>query len=455
MRLYDSSRIDKNNMLFSDRAIWLLLIPVIMEQILNSFMGMADTMMVSNVGSEAISAVSLVDAFNFLIIQVFAAMGAGATILCSQYIGRGDHKMGNRAAKQVIFTVTVISVFLTVVCLIACKPLLVLMFGQIEDAVMDACITYFLITVLSFPFIALFNAGSAFYRAGGNSKFPMMVSIISNVLNIGGNAVLIFGFHMGVAGAAYATLASRMFCAVVILYYLRRPNQVIVLDDYFSIRPDMSMILRILAIAIPAGIENGMFQFGKLAIQSSISTLGTTAIAANAMEIILENLNGVGAMAMGIGLMTLVGQCVGAGRMEEAKYYIIKVSLWAEYVMIFSCVLFLILTRPIAALANLTPECTDMVFQMNLFISIIKPLFWVLSFDLAYGMRAAGDVKFSMIVSTITMWSVRVAVSVFLIRVVGMGPIAAWIGMGCDWFVRAVIFPIRFISGKWTTQKVI
>ena len=435
--------------------MWALLIPVMLEQLLNSFMGMADTMMVSRVGSAAISAVSLVDSINLLIIQVFAAMSAGATIICSHYIGSKRNEDANKAASQVTLTVFVISVSITVLGLIFCRPLLSLIFGKVDQEVMDASIKYFIITVISYPFIALFNAGSAFYRASGESRRPMHISVVSNMLNIAGNAILIFGFGMGVVGAALSTLISRIFCMVVVFIYLRRPGQPIVQRDYFKIRPDLRIIAKILAVGVPSGIENGMFQFGKLAIQSSVSTLGTRAIAANAMTIIFENVNGIAGVAMGIGLMTIVGQCIGASETNQAKYYIVKVTGYAELVVLSTCLLLCALAKPITYIAGMEAGAAKMVFDMVCYITIMKPLVWVLSFIPAYGMRAAGDVKFSMIVSTLTMWFCRVAICVFLIRVMGFGPIAVWIGMSCDWSLRAVIFTCRFFSNKWLEKKVI
>ena len=435
--------------------MWALLIPVMLEQFLNSFMGMADTMMVSRIGSAAISAVSLVDSVNVLIIQIFAAMATGATIICAQYIGRGNEKDANKAAYQVTLTVFVISMVLTVMGLVFRRPLLSLAFGQIEQDVMEASVTYFTLSVISYPFIALFSAGSAFYRAGGESRLPMIISVISNVMNIIGNAVFIFGFGMGVFGAALATLISRVFCMVVIFAYLRKPNQPIIQRNYFSIRPEWALIGMILAVGIPSGIENGMFQFGKLAIQSSVSTLGTTAIAANAMTIILENINGIAGMAMGIGLMTIVGQCIGAGEKNQAKYYIVKVTGYAEIVVLSSCLLLIVLTKPVTVIAGMDSAAAGMVFDMMLYITVTKPFVWVLSFVPGYGMRAAGDIKYSMIVSSLTMWFARVAISIFLIRVLHFGPIAVWIGMSCDWTLRAIMFTGRFFSNRWLNKKVI
>ena len=441
--------------MFSNRDLRKLLIPLVVEQILNSLMGTADSIMVSNVGPAAISAVSLVDSINILVIQAFYALAAGGAIICSQYIGQGDHKNAGRSANQLVFVVTVISAAVTAACLAFRVPLLKLIFGQVEPAVMDAAQIYFFFTTLSFPFIALYDAGASIFRSQGNTRGPMTVSVISNVINIGGNAVLIWVFHMGVAGAAIATLASRIFCAVVVLWQLRLDRQPIVVKNYYQIRPDGKMIGRILSLGIPSGVENSMFQLGKLSIQSSVSTLGTVAIAAQAMTNILENLNGIAAIGVGIGLMTVVGQCLGAGRKDEAIYYIKKLSILAEIIIIASCLLVFALTIPITKLGGMEPQSAQMCFHMVTWITIVKPIVWVMAFVPAYGLRAAGDVKFSMLTSCITMWAFRFCLCVYLIRFRGFGPMAVWIGMFTDWTVRGIVFFLRFHSRKWLNHKVV
>lgn len=448
-------KMNEQRHIFTNRMLRNLLVPVIFEQVLNSLMGTVDTMMVSNVGSAAISAVSLVDSINVLVIQAFSALAAGGAIICSQYIGQKNHEMANKSARQVLFIITAISVAVTALCLAFRIPLLRLIFGKVEADVMTASMVYFFYTALSFPFIALYDAGASIFRSQGNTRGPMVVSMISNGINIGGNAVLIWVFHMGVAGAAIATLASRVFCAVVVLWQLRLNRQPIVVRDYYKIRPDGKMITRILSLGIPSGVENSMFQLGKLAIQSSVSTLGTVAIAAQAMTNILENLNGIAAIGVGIGLMTVVGQCMGAGRKDEAIYYIKKLSVLAEIVIIVSCLLVFALTVPVTKLGGMEPESARMCFHMVTWITIVKPIVWVMGFVPAYGLRAAGDVKFSMITSCCTMWACRFCLCVFLIRVMGFGPMGVWIGMFADWTVRSIIFTWRFHSRKWLQHKVI
>lgn len=446
---------DNTQHLYNNLELRKLLIPIIVEQLLSSLMGTADTMMVSNIGSAAISAVSLVDSINILVIQALSALSAGGAILCSQYLGSKNQKEANRSAQQVLFVMVVLSVMLSAFCLIFRNPLLRLIFGKVESDVMTNSQTYFLFTLLSFPFIGLYDAGASIMRSQNNSRSPMIISVISNFMNIAGNAILIFGFQMGVEGAAISTLVSRIFCAVVVIWQLRSENEPISIRNYFSIRPDFHLIKKILFIGIPSGIENSMFQFGKLAIQSTVSTLGTVAIAAQAMTNILENLNGIAAIGIGIGLMTVVGQCLGANRKDEAIYYIKKLSWLAEAVVIASCLLVFALTKPITIIAGMESASAKLCLSMVTFITIVKPLSWVLAFIPPYGMRSAGDVKFSMITSCCTMWLCRVSLCIYLCRVWGFGPIAVWIGMFCDWTLRAIIFSIRFHSGKWLNHHVI
>lgn len=441
--------------MFTNRMIRNLLVPVVLEQILNSIMGTADTMMVSNVGSAALSAVSLVDSINVLLIQAFSALAAGGAIVCAQYIGQRNYEKANMSARQVLFIITAISVVVSAVCLIFQKPLLRLIFGAVDADVMRASETYFFFTALSFPFIAAYDSAASIFRAQENTKGPMTISMISNIMNIGGNAVLIWVFYLGVAGAAISTLVSRIFCAVVVLWQLRKDRQPVVVKDYLKIRPDWSMIGRILGLGIPSGIENSMFQLGKLAIQSTVSTLGTAAIAAQAMTNILENLNGIAAIGVGVGLMTIVGQCLGAGRKDEAVYYIKKLCVIAEAVIIVSCLSVYALVRPVTILGGMESTSAEMCIHMMTWITIVKPVVWTMAFVPGYGLRAAGDVKFSMITSCCTMWACRFCLCVFLIRVLGFGPMGVWIGMFADWTVRGIIFTWRFHSRKWLEHKVI
>lgn len=441
--------------MFTNRMIRNLLVPVVLEQILNSIMGTADTMMVSNVGSAG-SFCGVSGRLHQYTSDpgLFGAGSRRCHCMCPVYRSE-NYEKANMSARQVLFIITAISVAVSAVCLIFQKPLLRFIFGAVEADVMRASETYFFFTALSFPFIAAYDSAASIFRAQENTKGPMTISMISNVMNIGGNAILIWVFHLGVAGAALSTLVSRIFCAVVVLYQLRKDRQPIVVRDYLKIRPDWGMIKRILGLGIPSGVENSMFQLGKLAIQSTVSTLGTTAIAAQAMTNILENLNGIAAIGVGVGLMTIVGQCLGAGRKDEAVYYIKKLCVIAEFVIIASCLVVYILARPVTILGGMEKESAAMCIHMITWITIVKPLVWTMGFVPGYGLRAAGDVKFSMITSCCTMWACRFCLCVFLIRVLGFGPMGVWIGMFADWTVRGIIFTWRFHSRKWLEHKVI
>lgn len=443
------------SLMFDNRKLAKLLIPLALDQLLNSFMGTVDTLCVSNLGSAAISAVSLVDSINILIVQAFFALASGGTVVCSHYLGCKEKKQAQEAARQLVFITFMLSLAITVLFVIFNGPLLHLIFGKVEQDVMSNARKYFFFTTLSYPFIALYDDGSCILRAQENSRLPMQISIISNIMNVIMNLVFVWIFHWGVTGIAISTLISRIFSMAVVMIKLRNPSFDVSLRHYFSIRPDWSKIKKILYIGVPSGIENSMFQFGKLAIQSTVSLMGTAAIAAQGMTNIIENLNGILAIGIGIGLMTVVGETLGAGHKEEAVYYIKKLCIIAEVTMVLSCIFMYAITRPITIFGGMEPESAKLCIFMVTCITIVKPLIWDMAFIPAYGLRAAGDVKFSMTVSVLTMWLCRVTLATVLARVFHMGPMAVWIGMFTDWGIRNIIFTIRFHSRKWLQHKVI
>ena len=426
-----------------------LLIPLMFEQVLTALMGSVDTIMVTNIGSAAISAVSLVDSLNILII--FAAMATGGAIICAQYLGSNQKDKANQALKQLIFSVTLISILITIPCILFRRPLLTLIFGSVEKNVMDNALSYLFITALSYPFIALYNAGAASFRTSQNSRLPMAIAFGSNILNILGNIFFIFTLSLGVAGAALSTLLSRIISALIILTLLKQPKQDLYVDSYLSIRPEIETITKIL----PTGIENGMFQFGKLVIQSTVSTMGTTAIAAQAMVAMLESFACQASIGIGLGMMTVVGKCVGAKEYEQARHYTISLTRLAWIVCIVFCATIMLFIQQITSLAGMEAESAKLAIWLTRIVFAYKMIFWTPSFLPGYGLRAAGDVKFSMITSTLSMWIRRVVVTIFLVHTFHMGPLAVWIGMGADWTIRSFIFLARFKSNKWLEHKVI
>ena len=439
--------------MFSNKMIAGILIPVVLEQLLNSIMGTADTMMVSNIGSAAISAVSLVDSINILVIQAFSALAAGGAIVCSQYIGQQNKKMANESARQVLFIITAISIAVSVLCLGFKKPLLRLIFGSVEADVMRASETYFFYTAISFPFIAAYDSAASIFRAQENTKGPMLISMISNAMNIVGNAIMIWIFHMGVAGAAISTLVSRIFCAVVVLIQLRKDRQPIVVRDYLKIRPDWAMIRRILGIGIPSGVENSMFQLGKIAVLSLVSGLGTASLAANAVSNNIANFAILPGMSFGFALLTVCAQCVGAGDFEQVKYYT-KHMMRVEYLCLIASNLLVILSLPfILSIYNLSDEAAMYTNDIILYHAACVVTIWPLSFTLPNTLRAAADVKVTMILSIISMWVFRFGFSYLLTMEFHMGIFGVWVAMTIDWLVRGIFFVCRYKSGRW--QKII
>lgn len=442
-------------MLFDKKELRRLLVPLVIEQVLTGLMGVADTLMVSAVGEAAVSGVSLVDSLNLLVTFFFSALAAGGTIVCSQYIGREDENNANRAAHQVLLASLAISLLLCALLAPLRRPVLRLIFGSVEPAVTDAAEVYLLVTALSYPFLAVYTASAALFRSAGNSRLPMTVAAAADAMNIVGNAILIFVCGMGALGAALATLASRIFSAAVMLYHQRRHGGVIALRGVSSMRPDRAMLRRILRIGLPSGVENGMFQFGKLVVQSTVSILGTTAIASQAVVVTLESFGSMPGQAIGVGLMTVAGQCIGRGLYKEASDYMRRFTRISTLVVLATGVLISGAVPGIVRLTALSEEGAQLVCRLIWFTSVLKVILWPTAFTLPNGMRAAGDVSYAMWVSTLSMWIFRVALSWYLCRYTPVGLWGVWIGWCTDWLVRALCFRLRFRSGKWHEHAVL
>ena len=425
------------NPLFTRQALVALLLPLIAEQALSVTIGLADTLMVSSVGEAAVSGVSLVDSFNTLMIQVMSALATGGAVVTSQYIGHREPKNAKAAAAQILFVLASFSLVVAAVVVVGRHAILRGIFGSIDADVMRYAETYFLLSALSYPFIGLYNAGAALFRAQGNSKISMLSSLVMNVINIGGNAVLIYGFGMGVMGAALASLVSRAVACVVVLYLLQKP----------------ACPLR---VGIPAGIENGMFQIGKLSVSSLTSTLGTAAIAANAVANTTTTFLNIPANAVGMAALTVVGQCLGAGEKEQAVYYSRRLLLTAycgAWVMNLSA--FLFANRFAISLFNLSPEAQTMALQVMVWFNFVSLFFWPSSFTLPNILRAAGDARFTMAVSILSMWVFRVGFCYVMVLGFHGRLLSIWMGMFLDWVFRSLCFFVRFARGRWMEQSVI
>ena len=444
------------NPLFTRQALVALLLPLIAEQALSVTIGLADTLMVSSVGEAAVSGVSLVDSFNTLMIQVMSALATGGAVVTSQYIGHREPKNAKAAAAQILFVLASFSLVVAAVVVVGRHAILRGIFGSIDADVMRYAETYFLLSALSYPFIGLYNAGAALFRAQGNSKISMLSSLVMNVINIGGNAVLIYGFGMGVLGAALASLVSRAVSCLVVLYLLQKPACPLRVDGLRALAPDGGLIRRILRVGIPAGIENGMFQIGKLSVSSLTSTLGTAAIAANAVANTATTFLNIPANAVGMAALTVVGQCLGAGEKEQAVYYSRRLLLTAycgAWVMNLSA--FLFANRFAISLFNLSPEAQTMALQVMVWFNFVSLFFWPSSFTLPNILRAAGDARFTMAVSILSMWVFRVGFCYVMVLGFHGRLLSIWMGMFLDWVFRSLCFFVRFARGRWMEQSVI
>ena len=440
-------------MLFSGKDLRRLIIPLVIEQILAVTIGMADTVMVSSVGEAAVSGISLVDTINVLLINIFSALAAGGAVVAAQYMGRKDHDNANAAAKQLILSTTAVSLLIMALSLLCKKPLLRLIFGSIEPDVMANAQTYFFLSVLSYPFLAVYNSGADLFRSMGNSKVSMFTSLTMNLANVSGNAVLIYIFNMGVAGAGIASLASRALGAVVMLVLLRNRNNPVSVRQLHRIRFQPTMIKNIMRIGVPNGLENSMFQIGKILTSSLIASFGTVAIAANAVANTVVSMECIPGIAIGLGMVTVVGQCVGAGEYEQAKRYTQKLMLLTYMTMAILNMGILLAQRPIVEFYHLSPQTMELARWLLVYHSLLCMVIWPASFTLPNAFRAANDVKFPMAVSIVSMWVCRIGMSYLLGQGFNMGVKGVWIAMTCDWLVRASIFAWRFLSGRWKNKK--
>lgn len=442
-------------MLFSNQDLKKLIIPLIIEQILVILVGFSDTVMVASVGEAAVSAVSLVDGINVLLINIFSALATGGAVVASQFIGQGSIKKAQYSAKQLILITALLASVIMIIIIIFNGSLLQLIFGHVEVNVMKNAEIYFLFSAISYPFIALYNAGAALFRAIGNSKISMINSAIMNVINIGLNAVFIFGFKWGVFGAVLATLIARMVACTVILKTLSHKNNELYVDDYLHWHFDFTYIKKILTIGIPSGLENGMFQFGKILVQSLIASFGTYSIAANAVSNNLAQMQIIPGMAMSLTMVTVVGRCVGANDYKQAKYYIKKLMKITYITMAVLIAVLLVFTPIILKFYVLSKETIDLAYQCIFIHTIFAATIWPLAFTFPNALRASNDAKFTMIVSATSMWIFRFCFSYIIGRYMGYGLLGVWIAMFIDWIVRSIFFIWRYHSGKWMNKQLV
>jgi putative MATE family efflux protein len=426
------------------------------EQILAVTMGAVDTAMVSSVGEYAISGVNIVDNINNLLIIAFAALCTGGSVVVSQYIGRRDAANARLASRQLVYIVTGVSILIMIVTVTVRRPLISLIYGDIEDNVMGASSTYLMITSLSFPMLALYNACAALFRSAGNSKVTMRTALLVNILNIGGNAFFIFGLKMGVAGAAFSTLISRSAAAAVLMFMLiTNRRDPISLAGILKIKIVSSMVHTILNVGIPSGLESSMFQIGRLLTQRIFTAFGTAAIAGNAIASVVNSFSFMPGNAYGMVLLTVVGQCVGAGDYTAAKRNTVKI-MKLSYITLFVMNFFIyIFMEPVVSIFNLSDEAHDLAKSFLRVHCVSMTIGWAMSFGLPNALRAAGDAQYVMIVASVSMWTVRVSAAYILSYGLGVGPLGVWLAMGGDFISRGTCYLIRWLGGKWEKQRVI
>ncbi|MDR0878560.1 MAG: MATE family efflux transporter [Treponema sp.] len=441
---------------WNSRALFNLLWPLIIEQILAVTMGAADTVMVSSVGEHAVSGVNIIDNINNLLIIAFASLCTGGAVVVSQYIGRRDAVNSSVAAKQLLYIVTLVSLVIMGIALGFRRPIIRLLYGNIEPIVMDAAALYFMITALSYPFLAIYNANAALFRAMGNSRVTMRIALLVNVINIGGNAFFIFGLHIGVAGAALSTLISRFIAAAITMVMLiRSRGSPISLAGFQKIRLIPQMIRNILNVGIPSGLEGSMFQVGRLLTQRIFTGFGTSAMAGNAIAGVVNSFSFMPGTAFGIALLTIVGQCVGAGDYCAAKKQTAKIMKLSYITLIILSGLILIFMEPLVSLFSLSGEAHELAKSFLRIHCISMMIGWPLSFALPNALRAAGDARYVMIVATVSMWTVRVSAAYLLTFALKIGPLGVWLAMGADFICRGSFYLTRWIRGRWMTKKVI
>lgn len=439
--------------MFGKQDLKKLIIPLIIEQFLAVMVGMADIVMVSSAGEAAVSSVALVDLINVLIINVFAALATGGAVICAQSIGAGRLERANRAANQLMYIVSAASLTIMALCLAFCRPLLGLLFGQVEPAVMEGAVTYFLISALSYPFIALYNGCAALLRSMGNSRASMYVSAWMNGQNVVGNAIFVFGFHRGVDGVALSSLFSRMAAAVIMLVLLHSRRNPVRVSGLLKFRLDPPMMGRILRIGVPNGLENCFFQLGRVLLVSLISTFGTAQTAANAVANNIDSFGVIPGSAMGLALITVVGQCVGAEAWDQVRAYTVRL-VKLTYLFTWALNGALLLGLPlILRLYSLSPE-TQWYAAVLIFIhNGCAMLCWPMAFTMPNALRAAGDVKVPMAISISSMLIVRLGCSYILGVHFGLGVIGVWIAMVGDWLVRILFFVLRARQKLWLEHR--
>ncbi len=441
--------------LFTDSMLKAMIIPLVTEQLLQMVVGLADTMMVSYAGEAVVAGVGLDTMIYTIFIYLFTAISAGGSVVVAQYLGSKNRENSNLSASQIFHLTGVISLICMALMLLFGSSLLELMYPTTEPATMEACKTYMWIVSLSFPANALYNAGAALYRTMGKTSVTMKVSLVTNLVNVVGNAIGIFVLHAGAAGVAWPTTISWYAAAIIMTALCFKDGQDVQIQWKQMLKLDVPMSKRILGVAIPNSVENTLFQAAKVVLGVLIATFGTSQIAANSTGQTFWSLAACMGSAMNTIFITVIGRCVGAGDEEAAEWYMKKLTRLSLVLASIWNILIMALTPVLLPLYDLSSETKHLILIIvaihNLFSATVQPF----AMPLSSGLRAAGDVKFTMWASIFCTVICRTFLSFLLAKWLGMGVIGIALAMALDWCIKAVLDIWRFRSGKWKNRRVI
>ncbi|MCF0122279.1 MAG: MATE family efflux transporter [Lachnospiraceae bacterium] len=444
---------DHEGYCFTNKALVNLIIPLMVEQFLIVFVGIVDSIMVASVGEAAVSGVSLVDTIFILLISLLAALAIGGAVVCGQFLSKKEKAEACDVANQLVLFTSAFALAIMLLVYILRPFILNIAFGRIEADVSYNANLYLIIIAASLPMIALYNAGAAIFRMIGDSKIVMLMSLFMNGINIIGNAILLYGLKWGLEGIAIPTLISRMIAGVIMIVLLFNQEKVLHFSHPIVVKCQWLLLKKILHIGVPNGLENSMFQLGKIFILSMVSSFGTTSIAANALSNTLVTFQILPGIAMGLALLTVTVQSIGLGSYEQVRYYTKKIVI-LTYFMIWVTALSIIVLLPVfLEIYGLSYEATQLTTQRIIYHGICIFTIWPLSFILSNTLRAANDVKYCMWVSILSVWIFRIGFSLILGKKFGLGVFGVWIAMTLDWVVRAFCFIIRYLFGKWQFQS--
>ncbi len=441
--------------MFSNKDLRRLIVPLFLEQLLVILVGLADTFVISFAGEAAVSGVSLVNSFNTIFIFLFTALASGGAVIVSQYIGGKKKELAGEASSQLLMVSTLFSVGIMAVLLLFGSPLMGLLFGKVERDVMDACMVYLRISAYSYPALAVYNAGAALFRSIGKTSTTMYIAIFSNVINVVGNIIGVFALHAGVAGVAVPSLIARTFSAAVVTILCFRKGNSIYYKKQWICHFNAGLLKRILGIAVPNGVEQGIFQFVKVALSSVVALFGTSQIAANGIAQSIWSLAALVCVTMGPVFITVIGQCMGSQDTEQAEYYFRKLLKITLLISVVWNALIFALTPMVMQFYDVSEETKKLTVMLVLIHNIFNCIAFPFADPLGKGMRAAGDVRFTMVISLVTTIGVRLVFSLLFAIVMDMGVIGIAWAMCLDWCSRAVIFYIRFRRGKWKQFRLI